>query len=91
MIEAHWLFGVPRERIEIVIHPESIAPSLVAYVDGSVVAQVGHPRCTDIAPACTEALARLTARPLGGLDDAIAADAEARAVTRAWLKLPKAA
>ena len=43
MIEAHWLFGVPRERIEIVIHPESIAPSLVAYVDGSVVAQVGHP------------------------------------------------
>ena len=43
MIEAHWLFGVPRERIEIVIHPESIVHSLVEYVDGSMLAQLGNP------------------------------------------------
>jgi 1-deoxy-D-xylulose 5-phosphate reductoisomerase len=45
MIEAHWLFGVPRERIEIVVHPESVVHSLVEYVDGSVLAQArpsGH-------------------------------------------------
>jgi 1-deoxy-D-xylulose-5-phosphate reductoisomerase len=168
MIEAHWLFGVPRERIEIVVHPESVVHSLVEYVDGSVLAQLGHPdmrtpiaqalafpdrvdtgvaeldlvglaalnfsapdherfpclalaaaalgaggtapailnaanevavaafldsriRYTDIAPACTEALARVPARPVHTLDDAIAADVEARAVARSWLKLPKAA
>ena len=168
MIEAHWLFGVPRERIEIVVHPESVIHSLVEYVDGSMLAQLGHPdmrtpiaqalafpervdagvaeldlvrlaalnfsapdhlrfpcialaaaaleaggtapavlnaanevavaafldsriRYTDIAPACTEALARLPARPVQCLDEAIAADGEARAVARSWLKLPKAA
>jgi 1-deoxy-D-xylulose-5-phosphate reductoisomerase len=168
MIEAHWLFGVPRERIEIVVHPESVVHSLVEYVDGSVLAQLGHPdmrtpiaqalafpdrvdtgvaeldlvrlaalnfsapdherfpclalaaaaldaggtapailnaanevavaafldsriRYTDIPPACTEALARVSARSVHTLDDAIAADVEARAVTRSWLKLPKAA
>jgi 1-deoxy-D-xylulose-5-phosphate reductoisomerase len=168
MIEAHWLFGVPRERIEIVVHPESVIHSLVEYVDGSMLAQLGHPdmrtpiaqalahpdrvdsgvaeldlvrlgalnfsapdhlrfpcialaaaaldaggtapailnaanevavaafldsrvRYTDIAPACTETLARLPARPVQCLDDAIAADVEARAVARSWLKLPKAA
>jgi 1-deoxy-D-xylulose-5-phosphate reductoisomerase len=168
MIEAHWLFGVPRERIEIVVHPESVIHSLVDYVDGSVLAQLGHPdmrtpiaqalafpdrvdtgvaeldlvqlgllnfsapdherfpclklaaaaldaggtapailnaanevavaaflassiRYTDIAPACTEALARLPARAVDCIDDAIAADVEARAVTRSWLKLPNVA
>jgi 1-deoxy-D-xylulose-5-phosphate reductoisomerase len=168
MIEAHWLFGVPRERIEIVVHPESVIHSLVEYVDGSMLAQLGHPdmrtpiaqalafpdrvdtgiaeldlvrlgslhfsapdhlrfpclalaaaaldaggtapailnaanevavaaflgsriRYTDIAPACTEALARLPATNVQCLDDAMAADAEARAVARSWLKLPKAA
>ncbi len=168
MIEAHWLFGVPRERIEIVIHPESVIHSLVEYVDGSMLAQLGHPdmrtpiaqalafperidtevpalelvrrgsltfeapdrdrfpsldlayralgaggtapavlnaanevavaaflggriRFTDIAPACAETLARLPARPAGTLGDALAADAEARAVARQWLKLPVAA
>ena len=168
MIEAHWLFGVPRERIEVVVHPESVIHSLVEYVDGSMLAQLGHPdmrtpiaqalafpdrvdagvdgldlvrrgalnfsapdharfpciglaaaaldaggtapavlnaaneiavaaflagriRYTDIAPACSEALARLPARPVHALDDALAADADARAVTRAWLKLPLAA
>ena len=168
IIEAHWLFGVSREAIDVVVHPESVVHSLVEYVDGSVLAQLGHPdmrtpiaqalafpdrvdtgvpalelvrrgaltfeapdhdrfpclglayaalgaggtapavlnaanevavaaflagriRFTDIAPACAEALARLPARPVRALDDALAADAEARGVTRAWLKLPMAA
>jgi len=43
VIEAHWLFGLPRERIDILIHPESVVHSLVEYVDGSVLAQLGHP------------------------------------------------
>ena len=165
VIEAHWLFGVPRDAIEVVIHPESVIHSLVEYVDGSVLAQLGNPdmrtpiaqalafpdridagvdplelvrrgpltfdapdfarfpclalaydalsasgtapavlnaanevavaafldgriRYLDIAPACAEALARLPARPVRSLDDALAADAEARATTREWLKLP---
>jgi 1-deoxy-D-xylulose-5-phosphate reductoisomerase len=164
VIEAHWLFGVPREAIEVVIHPESVVHSLVEYVDGSVLAQLGNPdmrtpiafalayperigagvdplelarhgsltfeapdrerfpclglaydalgaagtapavlnaanevavaaflegraRFTDIASACAEALARLPSRPVRSLDDALAADAEARAVARAWLGL----
>ncbi len=165
VIEAHWLFGATHERIEVVIHPESVIHSLVEYVDGSVLAQLGNPdmrtpiaqalaypervdagvdalqlarigaltfaapdldrfpclalaygaldaggtapavlnaanevavaaflegriRYTDIAPACAEALARLPASPLATLDDALAADAAARAATRTWLKLP---
>ena len=43
MIEARWLFGVPSERIEIVVHPQSIVHSMVAYADGSVKAQLGLP------------------------------------------------
>ena len=43
VIEAHWLFGARREQIEVVIHPESIIHSLVEYVDGSVLAQLGNP------------------------------------------------
>ncbi|MFP4105706.1 MAG: 1-deoxy-D-xylulose-5-phosphate reductoisomerase [Phycisphaerae bacterium] len=43
MIEAHWLFGLPSEKIEVVIHPESIVHSLVEFRDGSVLAQLGHP------------------------------------------------
>jgi 1-deoxy-D-xylulose-5-phosphate reductoisomerase len=43
VIEAHWLFNVPAERIEVVIHPESIIHSLVQYVDGSVIAELGNP------------------------------------------------
>jgi len=168
MIEAHWLFGLSPEQIEIVVHPESVIHSLVEYVDGSVLAQLGHPdmrtpiaqalafpdrvdagvpaldlvrqgtltfenpdherfpciglatdalraggtapavlnaanevavaaflaariRYADIAPACAEALSRLPTRPVHVLEDALAADSEARAVARAWLKLPEAA
>jgi len=164
VIEAHWLFGVPRERIEIVVHPESVIHSLVEYVDGSMLAQLGHPdmrtpiaqalafpdridagvpalelvrrgaltfeapdrerfpsldlayralaeggtapavlnaanevavaaflagqiRFTDIAPACAAALDRVAATSADTLDDALAADAQSRAVARSWLKL----
>ncbi|MBI4195914.1 MAG: 1-deoxy-D-xylulose-5-phosphate reductoisomerase [Betaproteobacteria bacterium] len=43
VIEARWLFGAGETRIEVVIHPESIVHSLVEYVDGSVIAQLGNP------------------------------------------------
>ena len=43
VIEAHWLFGMPRAAIDVVIHPQSVIHSLVEYVDGSVLAQMGHP------------------------------------------------
>ena len=42
-IEAHHLFAMPPEKIEIVVHPQSVVHSLVAYVDGSVLAQLGSP------------------------------------------------
>jgi 1-deoxy-D-xylulose-5-phosphate reductoisomerase len=43
LIEARWLFGVKPNDIEVVIHPQSIIHSMVEYVDGSVLAQLGHP------------------------------------------------
>jgi 1-deoxy-D-xylulose-5-phosphate reductoisomerase len=43
LIEAQLLFGLPVERIEVVIHPQSVVHSLVEYVDGSVLAQMGSP------------------------------------------------
>ena len=43
IMEAHWLFGVPVEKIDVVIHPESIVHSLVEFVDGSVLAQLSPP------------------------------------------------
>ena len=43
MIEAHWLFNVPAERIQVVVHPQSVVHSLVQYVDGSVIAELGNP------------------------------------------------
>lgn len=43
LIEAHHLFNLPSERIDVVIHPQSVVHSLVAYVDGSVLAQLGLP------------------------------------------------
>ena len=43
LIEAHHLFGLPEERIEILVHPQSVVHSMVAYVDGSVLAQMGQP------------------------------------------------
>ena len=43
VIEAHWLFGAPLEAIQIVVHPQSVIHSMVEYMDGSVVAQLGAP------------------------------------------------
>jgi 1-deoxy-D-xylulose-5-phosphate reductoisomerase len=43
VIEAHWLFGASPEQIEVVIHPQSVIHSMVSYVDGSVLAQLGNP------------------------------------------------
>lgn len=43
VIEAHWLFGLPAERIEVVIHPQSIIHSMVEFIDGSLKAQMGLP------------------------------------------------
>jgi 1-deoxy-D-xylulose-5-phosphate reductoisomerase len=43
LIEAHYLFGLPSEQIDIVIHPQSTVHSLVEFVDGSVLAQLGAP------------------------------------------------
>ena len=43
IIEAKWLFGTPGDKIDVVIHPESIIHSMVEYADGSVIAQMGHP------------------------------------------------
>ena len=43
IIEARWLFGMPGDKIEVVIHPESIIHSMIEYADGSVIAQMGHP------------------------------------------------
>jgi 1-deoxy-D-xylulose-5-phosphate reductoisomerase len=43
VIEAHWLFAMPADRIEVVVHPQSVVHSMVEYDDGSVLAQLGQP------------------------------------------------
>jgi len=43
IIEAHWLFGLPLDKIDVVIHPQSIVHSLVEFNDGSILAQMGTP------------------------------------------------
>ncbi len=43
ILEAHWLFGVPAERIDVVVHPESIVHSLVTFTDGATLAQLSPP------------------------------------------------
>lgn len=43
IIEARWLFNIPGDRIEVVVHPESIIHSMIEYADGSIIAQMGHP------------------------------------------------
>jgi 1-deoxy-D-xylulose-5-phosphate reductoisomerase len=42
LIEAHYLFGLPSDRLDVVIHPQSVIHSLVEYIDGSVLAQLGR-------------------------------------------------
>ena len=41
VIEAHWLFGIPVEKVEVVVHPEAVVHSMVEFIDGSVLAQLG--------------------------------------------------
>ncbi len=54
VIEARWLFDMPVEKMEVLIHPESIVHSLVEFVDGSVIAQLGEPdMCLPIQYALT--------------------------------------
>ncbi len=75
VIEACWLFGLPADRIEVVIHPQSTVHSMVQYADGSVLAELGHP---DMRTAIAHALAwperidagvaPLDARTLGTLE-----------------------
>jgi 1-deoxy-D-xylulose-5-phosphate reductoisomerase len=43
LIEAHFLFDMPPERLDVVIHPQSLVHSMVEYVDGSILAQLGNP------------------------------------------------
>lgn len=43
VIEAHWLFNASPDKIQVVIHPQSVIHSMVAYTDGSVIAQLGNP------------------------------------------------
>jgi len=54
VIEARWLFDMPVEKVEVLIHPESIVHSLVEFVDGSTIAQLGEPdMCLPIQYALT--------------------------------------
>ncbi|HKY32072.1 MAG TPA: 1-deoxy-D-xylulose-5-phosphate reductoisomerase [Candidatus Polarisedimenticolia bacterium] len=69
VIEAHWLFGVPPERIEVMVHPQSIVHSMVEFVDGSFVCQLG---ATDMRHPIQYALTwpRRVPSPLAPLDPA---------------------
>jgi len=54
VIEAHWLFDIPADKIDVLVHPESIVHSLVEFIDGSVIAQMGEPdMCLPIQYALT--------------------------------------
>jgi 1-deoxy-D-xylulose-5-phosphate reductoisomerase len=64
VIEAHWLFGLPADQIDVVIHPQSIVHSMVEYVDGSVLAQLGIP---DMSIPISYILAYPERLPLGHL------------------------
>ena len=61
VIEAHWLFDVPADRIDVVIHPQSIVHSMVELTDGSVIAQFGRHR-----HAAADPVRLLVSRPVGG-------------------------
>ncbi|HWT72818.1 MAG TPA: 1-deoxy-D-xylulose-5-phosphate reductoisomerase [Oxalicibacterium sp.] len=67
VIEAHWLFNLPADRIEVVIHPQSVIHSMVSYIDGSMLAQLGNP---DMRTPIAHALAypERIASGVGGVD-----------------------
>ncbi|RPJ74398.1 MAG: 1-deoxy-D-xylulose-5-phosphate reductoisomerase [Desulfobacteraceae bacterium] len=62
VLEACWLFNVPQEKIRVVVHPQSIVHSMVAFRDGSVIAQLGVP---DMKSAIAYALSYPERLPLG--------------------------
>jgi 1-deoxy-D-xylulose-5-phosphate reductoisomerase len=79
VIEAHWLFGLPVDRVDVIVHPQSTIHSMIEYVDGSILAQLGVPdmrvpiqyaltypeRCGSPAPRLKlEELAGLTFEPV---------------------------
>ncbi|MHC4986722.1 MAG: 1-deoxy-D-xylulose-5-phosphate reductoisomerase, partial [Planctomycetota bacterium] len=81
VVEAHWLFDLPAEQIDVVIHPESIVHAMVEFCDGSSVAQLAAPDMTtpiayalnfpdrparDVSPLNLGELGQLTFRPLSG-------------------------
>ena len=81
IVEAHWLFDLPADQIEVVLHPQSIVHSYVEFQDGSVIAQMGEPDMTlpiayalgyparpsrATAPLDLPALGELTFRPCDG-------------------------
>ncbi len=75
MIEARWLFGIAMDRIDVVVHPQSIVHSMVEFIDGSVLAQLSHSdMCFPIQYAVTwpervaNTLAPLDFAKLGRLD-----------------------
>ena len=45
MIEARWLFDLPMDRVRVVVHPQSVIHSMVEFVDGSIIAQLGTDMC----------------------------------------------
>lgn len=54
MIEARWLFGIPMDRVQVVVHPQSVVHSMVEFVDGSILAQLSTPdMCLPIQYALT--------------------------------------
>jgi 1-deoxy-D-xylulose-5-phosphate reductoisomerase len=67
LIEAHYLFGLPSEQLEVVIHPQSVIHSLVEFIDGSVLAQLGSPDMR-IPIACALAWPERMATPAQRLD-----------------------
>jgi hypothetical protein len=66
VIEAHFLFGIGYDRIEAVVHPQSIVHSMVEFVDGSVLAQMGFP--TMELPSCTRSPPRRLPYPARRFD-----------------------
>ena len=64
VIEAHWLFGLPPEKIDVVIHPQSVIHSMVELIDGSVIAEMA---ITDMAIPVAFALAYPERLPLDHL------------------------
>ena len=62
VIEAHFLFGLPYDRIEVVVHPQSVVHSMVEFVDGSVLAQLGAPSMELPVLVCAHAPGSCTGR-----------------------------